>query len=59
MTAKELLNILNELSEDELNLDVQLVASGTRGRPIYDDIGVQVDTDEFDSARKVLRFDID
>jgi len=59
MKARELKDILNKLSENELNLDVQLVASGTKGRPIYEDIGVQVDTDEFDSTRKVLRFDID
>lgn len=59
MKARELYNILGRLTDEELELDVQMVASGTINSPVYDDIGVQVDKDEFDPTRKVLRFEID
>lgn len=59
MKARELLNILNGFSEDDLDLDVQVVASGTKGRPVYEDVAVSVDPDEFDPTKNVIRFDVD
>lgn len=38
MTGKELLNELQSFSKEELELNIQLVASGTKGCPVFDDI---------------------
>ena len=64
MTGKQLLKELQKLSKDELELEIQIVASGTVGRPVYDDISLFVDTNEFQHVWEsqlpnVIRIEID
>lgn len=54
MKAKELLEQLQELSPEELELEVQLIAGGTIGCPVFDEISVCVDENYFNSVSEQI-----